>query len=227
MDTLSIFVDESGRFQYPDELSRFYILGMVFHDQDCDISSLVADLERAESELGLENHCFHAGPLIRQEKGYEFLSRHFRGRILSRMMAFASRVDFKYHCLSVDKRFIDSAAHIVERLRKSLIEFIDSHHTYFASVNNIKVYYDCGQSPVTNLIKSTFTNAFSPSIEFKHGVKPSRYRLFQIADLVCTLHLIELRLAHGIPMTRSEMRFFGGPRDFKRNILRKIKPKEI
>ena len=65
MDTLSIFVDESGRFQYPDELSRFYILGMVFHDQDCDISSLVADLERAESELGLENHCFHAGPLIR------------------------------------------------------------------------------------------------------------------------------------------------------------------
>ena len=209
MDTLSIFVDESGRFQYPDELSRFYILGMVFHDQDCDISSLVADLERAESELGLENHCFHAGPLIRQEKGYEFLSRHFRGRILSRMMAFASRVDFKYHCLSVDKRFIDS------------------HHTYFASVNNIKVYYDCGQSPVTNLIKSTFTNAFSPSIEFKHGVKPSRYRLFQIADLVCTLHLIELRLAHGIPMTRSEMRFFGGPRDFKRNILRKIKPKEI
>ena len=61
------------------------------------------------------------------------------------MMAFASRVDFKYHCLSVDKRFIDSAAHIVERLRKSLIEFIDSHHADFVSVNHIKVYYDCGQ----------------------------------------------------------------------------------
>ena len=115
MDTLSIFVDESGRFQYPDNASRFYILGMVFHDQSLDISSLVADLERSESELGLEGHCFHAG----------------------------------------------------------------------------------------------------------------RYRLFQLADLVCTLHLIELRLAHGIPMTPSEMRFFGGPRDFKRNVLRKIKAKEI
>ena len=49
MDTLSIFVDESGRFQYPDSDSRLYILGMVFHDQSLDISPLVADLERAEA----------------------------------------------------------------------------------------------------------------------------------------------------------------------------------
>jgi len=28
-------------------------------------------------------------------------------------------------------------------------------------------------------------------------------------------------------MTQSEMRFFGGPRDFKRNILKKIKTKEL
>ncbi len=28
-------------------------------------------------------------------------------------------------------------------------------------------------------------------------------------------------------MTQSEMRFFGGPRDFKRNVLKKIKRKEI
>ena len=111
METLSIFVDESGRFQHPDDASRFYILGMVFHNQDFDISSLVADLERTESELGLENHCFHAGPLIRKEKGYEILSRRFRGRILSRMMAFASRVNFRYRCLSVDKKYIDSPEH--------------------------------------------------------------------------------------------------------------------
>ena len=227
METLSIFVDESGRFQHPDDASRFYILGMVFHNQDFDISSLVADLERTESELGLENHCFHAGPLIRKEKGYEILSRRFRGRILSRMMAFASRVNFRYRCLSVDKKYIDSAAQIVDRLRSSLLAFIDTHRKVLTPVNHIKIYYDCGQSPVTNLIQDSFLEAFGKSVEFKQGVKPSQYRLFQIADLVCTLHLIELRLAHGIPMTPSEMRFFGGPRDFKRNILKKIKIKEI
>lgn len=29
--TLSVFVDESGRFLHPDAISRFYIVGMVFH----------------------------------------------------------------------------------------------------------------------------------------------------------------------------------------------------
>ena len=227
MDALSIFVDESGRFQYPDDSSRFYILSMVFHDQPIDISPLVADLERSESEIGLEGHCFHAGPLIRKEKAYEALSRRFRGRIFSRMMAFAARVDFKYHCLSVDKRFIDAAEQIVDHLRSDLCTFIETHLNVFSSVQDIKVYYDCGQSPVTNLLHGTFAEAFGRTMDFKQNVKPSRYRLFQIADLVCTLHLIELRLAHGLPMTQSEMRFFGGPRDFKRNILKKIKVKEI
>ena len=227
MDALSIFVDESGRFQYPDDSSRFYILSMVFHDQSIDISPLVADLERSESEIGLEGHCFHAGPLIRKEKAYEALSRRFRGRIFSRMMAFAARVDFKYHCLSVDKRFIDAAEQIVDHLRSDLYTFIETHLNVFSSVQDIKVYYDCGQSPVTNLLHGTFAEAFGRTMDFKQNVKLSRYRLFQIADLVCTLHLIELRLAHGLPMTQSEMRFFGGPRDFKRNILKKIKVKEI
>lgn len=227
MDTLSVFVDESGRFLHPDDSSRFYILSMVFHDQSTDISPLVADLERSESELGLDGHCFHAGPLIRKEKAYEALSRCFRGRIFSRMMAFAARVDFRYHCLSVDKKFIDSATQIVDRLRASLRAFIEAHLDDFTSVQNIKVYYDCGQSPVTNLLHGTFVDAFGKSVEFKQDVKPTRYRLFQIADLVCSLHLIELRLANGLPMTPSEMRFFGGPRNFKRNILKKIKVKEL
>lgn len=227
MKTLSIFVDESGRFQHPDADSRFYILGLVFHDQSHDISRIVADLERSELELGLEGHCFHAGPLIRKEKGYEIMSRRFRGRILSRMMAFADRIDFKYHCLSVDKKFIDNAGQIVEHLRHSLQLFIDANRAMLTAIDKVKVYYDCGQSPVTNLLHGTFAEALGKSVEFKQNVRPLQYRLFQIADLVCTLRLIELRLAHGMSMTQSEMRFFGGPRDFKRNVLKKIKRKEI
>ena len=38
--TLSIFVDESGKLLYPDSQSRFYIVGMVFHDQAFDVSIL-------------------------------------------------------------------------------------------------------------------------------------------------------------------------------------------
>ena len=65
---LSIFIDESGRFQYPDDKSRFYIISMVMHDQSVDITQEVSNLEQGFRSLHLSNLCFHAGPLIRQEK---------------------------------------------------------------------------------------------------------------------------------------------------------------
>ena len=225
--TLSIFVDESGRFQFPDANSRFYILGLILHDQSEPIDRYIADLQSAEEEIGLEGHCFHAGPLIRKEKGYEFMSRKWRGRILSRMMAFAHRVPFAYHCLCVDKKRIDNLGQIVERLNRQLADFISAHRMNIFDVETVKIYYDCGQSPVTNLLHKTFVEQLGKRVEFAQGVQPSNYRLFQLADLVCSIHLIERRLEEGIPMTVSEMRLFGGPRDFKRNILKKIKAKEI
>ena len=115
--TLSIFVDESGNFSFPDRESRFYIVGMVFHDQSVDISSEIAKLERSDSEVGLERHCFHDGPLIRREKNYSMLSRQLRGRIFAKMMAFARKVDFNYHCLNVDKKFIVQLS-LLERRQK-------------------------------------------------------------------------------------------------------------
>ena len=224
---LSVFVDESGNFCFPDSESRFYILGMVLHDQAIDISAEIANLERSDSEIGLEGHCFHAGPLIRREKNYSMLSRQLRGRIFSRMMAFARKVDYKYHCLSVDKRYIDSTDQIIDRLKMSLAEFITARHDALSSVGRVKIYYDCGQAPVTGLLHQVFETNLNCEVAFAAEVKPSRYRLFQVADLICTLHLLELKLAAHIPFSRSEQQFFGGPRKFRHNILRYIKAKEI
>ena len=52
---LSVFVDESGRFQYPDKDSRFYIVGMVFHDQSMEISRAVEEFKRSLLSLGLDS----------------------------------------------------------------------------------------------------------------------------------------------------------------------------
>ena len=64
-------------------------------------------------------------------------------------------------------------------------------------------------------------------MEFAQNVKPQNYKLFQVADLICTVSLIEQRLINCERMTDSEYAFFGGPRMFKRNILKYIKRKEI
>ncbi len=64
-------------------------------------------------------------------------------------------------------------------------------------------------------------------VEFAQSVQPRNYKLFQVADLLCTVALIEQRLLNGEHMTDSEYAFFGGPRMFKRNILKYLKRKEI
>lgn len=228
-NTLSIFVDESGTFQYPDPDSRFYIVGMVFHDQDFDIHPLIRHLDQNVEVLGLDKDTFyfHAGPLIRKEKGYAFFNRHLRGRIFDRMMTFARKAEFRYHCLSVDKRFVTSALQVASRLQKELETFLVENRDTLNAVGKVKIYYDCGQTPLTKLLRQTFSSELTCPVEFAQGVKPENYKLFQLADLICTLHLIELKIANGERMTASEFRFFGSSRNFERNVLRKIKSKEI
>ena len=62
---LSVFVDESGKFQYPDSVSRFYIVSLVLHDQSVDVGALVRKLDSDWVLMGYEDFCYHAGPLIR------------------------------------------------------------------------------------------------------------------------------------------------------------------
>lgn len=167
--TLSIFVDESGNFGYPDKVSRYYVIGLVLHDQDAQVQPAVDGLDLTLRDMQISHHCFHAGPMIRREKGYEFMDAGFRRRIFAAMMAFARKVEFRYFCLTVAEG----------------------------------------------------------RVAFAQGVDPAKYKLFQVADLICTVKLLELKLRNGELLTESEQRFFGGPRDFKRNVLRKIKAKEI
>lgn len=86
---------------------------------------------------------------------------------------------------------------------------------------------DCGQAPITKLLHDEIAKGVTCPVEFVQDVRPEKYRLFQLADLICTLHLEELKLQNGEPMTASEFRFFGGPKAFNHNVLRRIKAKEI
>lgn len=55
----------------------------------------------------------------------------------------------------------------------------------------VKVYYDNGQVEVTRILSSVF-NALLENVEFRK-VTPADYRLFQVADLICSLKLVELK----------------------------------
>jgi len=224
--TLSLFVDESGNLSVTEDSSRFYIVSLVLHDQLDIIDGLVRELDDAYGAMGLSSLCFHAGPLIRREEGYEHMNWEFRSRIFSKMMAFARRAPFHYRCLYVDKHFVDSEEQIIAKLTADFSRFLDDVSASF-SPKPVKVYYDCGQAVLTNVIHTAMSERFGGEWAFAQGVRPSRYKLFQVADLICTASLIERKLEEGLQMTKSEEVFFGGSRNFKRKILRTLKRKQM
>ena len=73
---------------------------------------------------------------------YEIMNRRLRGRIFDRMMNFARRVDFKYHCVDVDKRYVTSVLQIATRLKRSLEDFLAQKKDALADVEKVKVYYE-------------------------------------------------------------------------------------
>ena len=87
----------------------------------------------------------------------------------------------------------------------------------------MKIYYDNGQIEVNKIISSVF-NALLQNPIFRK-VTPSEYKLFQTADLLCTLTLVKLKLENNM-FSKSEMIFFGNIRDLKKNYLKLLSRKE-
>lgn len=64
MKELSIFIDESGDFGEYDYHSPYFIITMVFHNQQEDIQPAILKLNRELSYLNLDNLCIHTRPII-------------------------------------------------------------------------------------------------------------------------------------------------------------------
>ena len=224
---LSVFVDESGVLAKGDTTSRFYILALVAHDQSLSIAEAVARLDRELGSIGIANLHFHAGPIIHAHDQFVFMNWDLRRKIFYRMLAFANHVPFRYACLVVDKKYADSTDAIVANLARQLADLVDRHRLDVTAFEEVRVYYDCGQKPVTNLLHEFFEARTHLRVVFAQAVKVARYKMLQVADLVCTLRLIQLKLEAGLSLSRSEEKFFGGTRAFRHNVLRVISRKEI
>ena len=54
---------------------------------------------------------------------------------------------------------------------------------------------------------------------------PTNYKLFQVADFICTMELVNLKIENNV-FSNSELTFFGNMRDLKQNYLKALKKKE-
>ena len=219
MSELSIFIDESGDFGPYDYHSPYYIIAMVFHNQDIDISGPVAKLDQDLTSRNLPHHCVHTGPIIRRENEYTFISVNDRRRIFNSMVTFIKHCGIRYHCFHIDKKHIEDSVQATARLSVLISRFVKDHYAEFLSFDKIKVYYDNGQIELSRLLASVFSILF-PEFEIKRVI-PSDYRLFQAADMLCSMYLVSLKLEANT-LSESEKEFFGNIRDLKKNYLKPL-----
>ena len=223
MKELSIFIDESGDFGPYEAHAPYYIITMVCHNQAEDVSEAIRKLDQELAYLNLENTCIHTGPIIRREEIYQNMTKKELRTIFNKMIAFARQISIRYKCFSIEKKHIEDVVEATSKLSKQISAFIKENYEEFLSYDTVKVYYDNGQVEVTKILSSVF-GVLLPGAEFRK-VMPIDYKLFQVADLLCSMELIRLKLANN-QFSKSEQEFFGRKKDLKKNYLQRLKQKE-
>ena len=213
---LSIFVDESGSFDSQHVPSRFYVISLVLHDQDIPIAKQIAFLNDTLARLGHSSLCLHAGPMIRREDEFRALEIGVRRKLFHAMTAFARTLPLTCRSFCVDKRYCTSPEMIAKSLVGQLNDYVTAHYDDLSKYTNIKIYYDNGQSQVKEILRQVFSTL---PAEFQANVTPERYRLFQVADLICTFRLLKAKHDASIPLSKSEEYFFFGARALYKNYL--------
>ncbi len=223
MKELSIFIDESGDFGDYSAHSPYYIIAMVFHDQSEDVQPAIEKLNQELSYLHLDNLCIHTGPIIRKEEIYAEMEIEERRRIFNKMVAFIRQINIRYKCFYIEKKHISDVVEATGRLSKQISRFVKDNYEEFLFYDDVKLYYDNGQVEVSKILSSVF-NVLLPNPVFRK-VMPTDYKLFQAADLLCTMELLRLKLENNL-FSRSESKFFRNIRDLKKNYLKPLSKKE-
>ncbi|MBR1815197.1 MAG: DUF3800 domain-containing protein [Lachnospiraceae bacterium] len=221
---LSCFIDESGDFGPYDYHSPYYYVTIVLHNQEDDIADKIQGLEYRTSNLGYTDHAIHTGPLIRRESIYSNDLVEDRKHLFNVLYYFAIHLPIKYFTVRVNKSECADEIILTAKLSKLISQELHSRDEFWNSFSKIIVYYDNGQTQLTRIITSVFNTLFT-DVEMRK-VQPVDYKLFQVADLICTVELLADKAEHN-SFTKSELDFFDTVRDFKKNYLKHIRKMKL
>ena len=218
---ISLFADESGE---SGTESKYYLLTLVFHEQNASISQPINIYENDLRAKGLPNIPLHACPLMNGHDDYEGMDIQDRKRLLQAFFTMLQHLPIKYHTFSYRKDEFPNSAALGARIRRDIVNLIFDNLSYLQGFDKVKVYYDDGQYVVTKALHDAVEYALSTNaVMYKDG-SPKDYRLAQAADLICTIELTALKF-EAKEATKTDDRFFGARGSFKKNWLKKTRKK--
>ena len=193
MGILSIFVDESGDFGTYSQHSPYYIVTMVFHNQESKITEQIQKLDQEILSLGYEkDFVIHTAPLIRKEEMFFSVSPNERRALFTKLFYFVMKSDIHYKTFIFEKRQFENVLKLEGRMAKEISQFIRGNQDFFQSFESVILYYDNGQHELNRILNTVLATELSQYDVRK--VLPKDYKLFQAADLICTLQLLSLKM---------------------------------
>lgn len=147
-----------------------------------------------------------------------------RKRLFNALFNFTRKLDFHYVCAKIRKDECSDVIALTARISKTIAEILRSHQNFLGKFSRIIIYYDNGQIELTKILTSVFNTLYA-HVEYRK-VKPVDYKLFQVADLICTIELLAEK-ADADSFSRSEQEFFLSVRDFKKNYLKPLLKKHL
>ena len=196
---------------------------MLFHNQSYDISSQIRKLDEEIQRFGYEkDFVIHTAPLIRREEMYFNLLPNQRRALLTKLFYFVLKSEIQYRTFVFEKRQFEDSFKLEGRIAKEMSQFIRANPAFFQSFNNVILYYDNGQYELSRILNAVLTTELSQYEARK--VLPKDYKLFQAADLICTLQLLSLKAERG-ELSHSELLLFHSVRDLKKQFLKPIRKK--
>ena len=225
MGILSIFVDESGDFGTYSQHSPYYIVTMVFHNQESKITEQIQKLDQEILSLGYEkDFVIHTAPLIRKEEMFSSVSPNERRALFTKLFYFVMKSDIRYKTFIFEKRQFENVLKLEGRMAKEISQFIRGNQDFFQSFESVILYYDNGQHELNRILNTVLATELSQYDVRK--VLPKDYKLFQAADLICTLQLLSLKCDRH-ELSRSEQLIFHNERELKKQFLKPIRKKKF
>lgn len=176
-------------------------------------------LEHYLAALGYPRHAIHTAPLIRREGDYQFLNMEQRKKLFNLLFRFARKCPIHFFTALVRKSESPDSDVLEAKITKEIKAKLESQLDYWRSFDKIIIYYDNGQKPLKRILNILFNTIFA-NVEVRK-ICPADYKLFQVADLVCTLEHIKAKIDIG-QFSNSESEFFSSRHQFKKDFWRKI-----
>ena len=205
--------------------SDYYVVALVLHEQNRDINQALVHLDAQLAASGLDpRHPIHSGAAVRGEDEYRGLPLQTRLREFTRLFTFAQHIPVAYQAFTFRKREHPDRLRLKGAIARALAIFLRDNAIYLLSFDRVVVYYDNGQAEITDVL-NTLLNAFFFDVDLRR-VLPAQYRLFQVADLCCTLELLRAKMDEG-KLSRSDLYFFESRRALRKDYLAKLDPQRF